>query len=137
MTKNTSKNTRKPPNIFKTYYVCISQNVGFQFVGKFRKDGHRTMMKNRLENLANLGYETDIYQKAWMDFSNMVPIFTRKHKMEFWQFGIFGNFGINGASPDGQWKNGNPGGHKNEIIIFLGPNKMVSPSVLNKNGNVR
>ena len=61
-------------------------------------------------------------------FANMVPISITKHEMEFWQFENFGNFVINGTSPDGQCskKNGTPWGPGNEYSFSRGTQIVIS-----------
>ena len=44
----------------------------------FGKDGHQNMMKTRLTNLGNLGYEINIYQKHEMQFRKLLE--PTKHK---------------------------------------------------------
>ena len=58
--------------------------MDLHFVENVGNEGHRTMMKIRLNNLGNLGSETNIDQKHEWIFDSMVQIFTRKHEMICW-----------------------------------------------------
>ena len=65
--QDTSK-IKKNPKRKQTNSIFINLKIlELQHVANFRKDGRRTMMKMRVTNLGNLGYEINIYKKHEMD----------------------------------------------------------------------
>ena len=104
------------PNSFKITYVYIS---GLPKNVNFGKDGHRQIPKNRLMKYWKSWRWFNIYQKTWMDLLLIwyqYPLQNIKRQFRNFVFVILESIVCDPGAP-------------NEIIIFLGPTQLASPSV--------